>query len=297
MLMTLFYHLMNNNIFYNYNLYILLYMKTKLSIVRQLLKKPIKETYEETPHIQVKGANYTQQADLLYLTNDKGYKYALVVVDLGSRLTDVIPLKSHSATSVKNAFIKLYNNGILKLPQRIELDSGSEFKGITKKFFESNNVEIRYAKTGRSRQQALAERRNQTIGDEIFARQIEREIKTNKPNKQWLKDLPEIIKLMNEHYEIKDKNFEILADAPIITKRNNQLLMRGDIVRIILDKPETYFGTKLQGSFRSADIRWSVKTYKIDRVLLRQGYPPMYIVEGLPTVPYTRGQLQLIESF
>ncbi len=272
-------------------------MKTKLSIVRQLLKKPIKETYEETPHIQVKGANYTQQADLLYLTNDKGYKYALVVVDLGSRLTDVIPLKSHSATSVKNAFIKLYNNGILKLPQRIELDSGSEFKGITKKFFESNNVEIRYAKTGRSRQQALAERRNQTIGDEIFARQIEREIKTNKPNKQWLKDLPEIIKLMNEHYEIKDKNFEILADAPIITKRNNQLLMRGDIVRIILDKPETYFGTKLQGSFRSADIRWSVKTYKIDRVLLRQGYPPMYIVEGLPTVPYTRGQLQLIESF
>jgi len=269
-------------------------MKNHLSVVKQLLKKPIKETYEETPHIQVDEANIVHQSDILYLPSDRGFKYALVVVDLGSRLTDAQPLKTHSALAIKNAFIKIYSRGIIKMPQRIETDPGSEFKGVTKKYFEDNDVYIRYGKTGRSRQQALVERRNQTIGDIIFINQLIKEIETNKVNKQWVKDLPDIIDMINERYEVNPKKLKQSMNKPIITKRNNNLLDIGDEVRIILDKPEDYFGNKLSNGFRSNDIRWSVKTYFIDRVLLRPNYPPMYIVKSLPHVAYTRGQLQKI---
>lgn len=271
-------------------------MKTTLTIAEQLLKKPIKETKEETPHIQVQGANIVHQADILYLPSDRGFKYALVVVDLGSRLTDAIPLRNHSAVAVRNAFKKVYEeHNILKMPKRMEVDPGAEFKGVTKTYLTDNGVVIRYGKAGRSRQQALAERRNQTIGDEIFKRQIEREIKTDKVNKQWIKDLPEIIEDLNERYEVT--KFKPLSNEPIITKRTKQLLMRGDRVRVLLDEPHDYFGKKLHGRFRSADIRWSPMIYEIERVLLRPSYPPMYLVKGLPHTPYTRGQLQVVEAF
>ena len=46
---------------------------------------------------------YIYQADLLFLPNDEGYKYALVVVDIGSGLCDAEPLKSKKTTEVKSA--------------------------------------------------------------------------------------------------------------------------------------------------------------------------------------------------
>ena len=269
-------------------------MKNKLSVARQLVKRPIKENKLETPHIQISEPNIVQQADILYLPSDHGFKYALVVVDLGSRLTDVIPLKSRTAAAIKKAFEKVYSGDILRIPKKIEVDNGAEFKGVTKEYFDSKDVQVRYGKVGRSRQQALAERRNQIIGNEILFNQLVREVETNKINKQWIKDLPEIKKKINDKYKVHTSRFHPLSDEPIITKRNKDLLVAGDQVRIILDKPQDYFGKKLTGRFRSADIRWSPKIYEIDRVLLRPGYPPGYIVKGLPHVYYTRGQLQLL---
>ena len=38
--------------------------------------------------------NAIQQADLLYLSDDTGFKYPLVVIDLGSRLMDAEALKN-----------------------------------------------------------------------------------------------------------------------------------------------------------------------------------------------------------
>jgi hypothetical protein len=264
-------------------------MKT---IVDQLLTKPKKDNYEETPHIQVDGKNIVHQADILYLPNDKGYKYCLVVVDLGSRLTDAEPLKSLSSGSVTEAFKKIYSTkgrNILKIPERLEVDPGSEFKGSTSKFFESKSTYLRYGKPGRSRMQSLVENRNQVIGNYLLKKQIEKEIQTNKVNTEWLKNLPQILKLMNKRYEVK--KFKPISNIPIITKRNHEILMEGDKVRIILDKPVDYFGKKLPGRFRSADIRYSPKIHTIETVLLRSGYPPMYIVNDFPHVPYTKSQL------
>ena len=235
-----------------------------------------------------------QQADLLFLPNDKGFKYLLVVVDLGSRLTDATPLRTKSASAILNGFKKIYEkNKVLGFPKRIEVDDGGEFKSVVKNWFVSKDVYVRYGKAGRSQQQALAERRNQEIQREIFIRQLIKEIETNKVSKLWIKYLDEILDDMNERYELK-KQPKPKYDVPIITKNNKDLLMKGDKVRIMIDKPVDYFGNKLSGNFRTGDIRWSPKLYAIDKVLLRPNYPPLYLVDGLSHTTYTRGQLKKI---
>ena len=125
-----------------------------------------------------------------------------VVVDIASRLTDAIPLKYKNTTSILNAFKKIYlKNNILKIPKRLDVDNGSEFKGMTKKWLNENGVFVRYGKAGRSRQQALAERRNQEIGEEILFNQLVKEIETNKVSKLWIHMIPDILSRLNKIHE------------------------------------------------------------------------------------------------
>ena len=73
--------------------------------------------------------NQIHQADLLYLPIDDGYMYGLTVVDTGSRLTDCEPIRDKKAITVLNAIKKIYDRGILKIPEvSLEVDAGSEFK-------------------------------------------------------------------------------------------------------------------------------------------------------------------------
>ena len=76
--------------------------------LENLFKRPKKDSKINEPHFQLIKHNYIDQADILFLPNDNGYKYLLVVVDIGSRLTDVEPLKEKSASEVKKAFEKIY---------------------------------------------------------------------------------------------------------------------------------------------------------------------------------------------
>jgi len=263
--------------------------------VLQLTKIPTKDKGDEVPHIQVTKPNTIQQCDLLFLPNDKGFQYLLVVVDCGSRLTDAIPLRTKTALSVLNAFKKIYEkNKILKLPYRMDSDSGSEFKGVVKKWLNENGVYIRYGKPDRSQQQALAEKRNQEIGTEILLRQLEKEILTNKVSKQWISYLPDILEDLNKKHKRKNQP-KPKYDAPILVKQKTKGYIKGDRVRVIVDKPINYFGKKLTGNFRSADIRWSPTIYQIDKVLMRPNYPIMYLVKGLPNTPYTYNQLQKVD--
>ena len=87
-----------------YQLYDLANIKNKKFLEKQelhnLYKKPKKDKGVNMPHIHSNEINTVQQADILYLPNDNGYKYCLVVVDIGSRLTDAVPLKNKSAEDV-----------------------------------------------------------------------------------------------------------------------------------------------------------------------------------------------------
>jgi hypothetical protein len=81
-------------------------------------------------------------------------------------------------------------------------------------------------------------------------------------------------------------------------KSNQKLLGIRTHVRLLLDHPkEVYNQKRLGGKFRSGDIRWTEKNYKIKDVLLRPGFPPMYTVDDGTTVQRTRQQLQEMPHF
>lgn len=268
--------------------------RNSYKLAKELTKTPKKDKGVDEPHIQGGKDNFIHQADILYLPSDRGFKYLLVVVDIASRLTDAIPLKNKTATSTLNAFKKIYSNDrVLSMPKRLDCDSGTEFKGKTKEWLNENSVYIRYGKKGRSQQQALAERRNQEIAEEILIHQLEKEIETNKINKSWISILPDILQRLNRIHKV-NSTIDTKAYDPLFKKKINDGFVKGDKVRIVLDEPHDYFGKKLHGNFRTGDIRFSTKIYVIDKVLIRPNYPVMYIVKGLEHVPYTYNQLQRV---
>jgi len=76
-------------------------MHSTINLAMALMRRPMKDTKLNAPMIDPSILQHsTHQADLLFLPHDRGYKYALVVVDLGSRLVDAAPLKSKKADEV-----------------------------------------------------------------------------------------------------------------------------------------------------------------------------------------------------
>jgi hypothetical protein len=106
--------------------------KKDVFYVDQLLKKPVKDkknksTFPSTLY----EPNFIHQIDLLFLPYDEYNKdrYALVVIDMSTRLIDAQPIKTKDSKSVVEAITKIYKRGLLKQPSQIDSDSGSEFKG------------------------------------------------------------------------------------------------------------------------------------------------------------------------
>lgn len=270
--------------------------------VRELYEIPKKDKGEEIPSTKRSGADpgLIYQADTLYMPADKGFKYLLVVVDAINGITDAEPMKERDGSTVEKAFKKIFSRNRLKMPRyEIQMDQGAEFKNKRiEKYFEDNNVGIKWGKVDRSRQQALVESRNKTIATSLFQKQTEQEVKTLKKNTKWVADLDKVLDGINEYQEIKFKNDqkETLRKDPYLPK-GTIVLPVGTKVRTILDKPRGVLGEKLKGyHFRSTDIRWDPKVKTITNIILNPAQPVLYQVDDDNSVAYTFNQLQVVKS-
>lgn len=266
-----------------------------------LYKRPKKDTKTNTPHFdQTYGKDVDHQADLLFMPEDQGYNYALVVTDIATRLSDAVPLKGKSSKEVLAAFKKIYKRGILKLPENVYMDSGSEFHKEVKKYFDNEDVTIKFGKPGRHRQMSVVERTNQYIAKAAFMRMHAQEILTGEVSKEWIEDLPKFIKAINKKRGKK-------PPKPATTMKCEgdacNILSLGTKVRVNLDYPIDYTsGNKLHGKFRITDIRWNPIIKTIKNILLLPGRPPLYLVNKDNSdkidnsVAYTKNQLQVVSS-
>ena len=266
-------------------------------VINELMKQPLQEGRYDIPKFQNFVKNNCHQADILFLPSDRSYKYLLVLVDISTRLIDAEQLKDKNASSVVKAFKKIYNRNILDFPTNINCDSGTEFHGETKKYFDDLNINIRYADVNRHRQQGIVERVNQSIGKIIFMMQSHQELQTKKQCKVWVKFIRQIINDLNEDSNNKNKTqTKEISTVPIITENNKNILNINDKVRVKLDHPiDVYNKKKLGGNFRATDIKWTINVYKIKEVLLRPGFPPLYLTTKSKTTQYTTQQLQVIK--
>lgn len=269
-----------------------------------LFKHPKKDVGFAMPRFQSFEPNLIHQADLLFLPYDNKYRYSLVVIDNFSKKVAAEPLKSKKGEEVRDAFKKIYSKGVLEQPRKIEVDAGSEFKGAVKKYFDNQKVDIRTALPGRHRQQALVERANQTIGTALMKRMTAQEILTGEPAGHWVSDLPIIVDAMNKRSAISAKKKKPEPTQPIAEKDSKDLLEIGTKVRVALDQPKDVTNGKiLHGRFRAGDTKFAMKVRIIRQILIKPGFPPMYLLDGssgpdndFQPVSYTRNQLQVVPS-
>lgn len=264
--------------------------------LNQLYKKPIPETAKYMPVSQVFTKDTYYQADCLYMPEDKGFKYMLVCIDMFDGSLDAEPIKEVNSTHVINAFRQIFKRKYLNYPSFITFDKGNEFKGEDIiNYFKSNGVNVKYALTGRSRQLANVERANQKLGSILFKRMTSQELLTGETDKHWVDDLKLLIEVLNENKK-KPLTKEI-SPFPIVDKYSGNLLSIGQNVRLQLDYPiNTTNNARLNGKFRSSDIRWTPKTYKVSEVLLKPGFPPMYLTNSGDNVARTKNQLSKVSK-
>ena len=267
-------------------------------VIDKLFQVPKKEKGVEQAHFQKYKPNMFQQADLLFLPSDAGFKYLLTCVDVGSHFIDMEPLKDKSNSTIVKAFRKIYQRNILDLPKVICFDSGSEFKGTVAKWFIDQGIRVTVAKPGRHRQQAMIERNNQIIGKELFKNMLEEEVATGIPNSEWTDDIADVKEKINLRAE--ERQDELPEDEYSFTKWSGKVWAIGTKVRVALDGPIDQVTKKpLIGKFRSHDIRWNLKPRTIKQVIIEPYQPPLYLLDTDDgdtdrTIAYTKGQLQKI---
>lgn len=328
--------------------------KGKLSnteFIKTLMRPPKKKGYLEPMIAPTNKNNYKHMADLIYLSydeerdkreNKKTYKYALVIVDVGSRIVDARPLKTKKSNEVVKAFKSIYNGKYLKQPvSEIRTDQGSEFKGKFKEYVQRIDVKHSVSMVGHHAQNTLAERYNQLIANALYHKQNVNEYETGEPNVDWIDDLKNVIALINKyvqkdiHKKMNKKieeympegniresgaeyNYDIKDDKIINMKKSNKheskpsikcdkldchILKEGTKVRPALLRPHNVFNNKPMKTtserFRSTDIRFDPREYKIIQVLLNPFQPPMYRIQRIqdsfvPKRAYARNKLMLI---
>ena len=240
------------------------------------------------------------QADILYLPDDKGYKFCLVVCDVATSLMDAIPLKKIDSNTVLKAILEIYKRGPLKMPTELITDQGSEFKGPFVKYFTDNKVYVKNAIAGRHQQVACVEKKNQILGKVLHMLMYSRESLTGTISREWVDDLKDIVKRINERY-----GHEPFTEKELLERDNplnipQKVLPIGTKVRIALDEPRDIIGNKLHGKFRSSDVRWTTEIYHITNFIIDPFEPILYQVDK-PTkknerVAYTRQRLQVVKD-
>ena len=261
--------------------------------LKSLYQIPKREVRHEMPHYQIFKDGY-QQADLLFMPMDNKMNYCLVVVDIHSRKCDAEPITTKSADTVVKAFEKIYKRKILKLPKMITFDSGSEFKGDCRRYFEEQDITVKYAQTNRHRQNALVEAKNKMIGSTLHKLMALLELKTNKESRKWVQYLPDLITEINK--ALPPPIDTQLSDEPFSNSSNEDIISIGSRVRTKLDYPINIVNEKrLHGVFRASDIRWSREVKTIENIIIKPGFPVMYKIND-EKFNRTRNEIQVVEE-
>ena len=247
------------------------------------------------PTSQIFEKDVYYQGDTLFMPEDNKFKYMVVICDMYDGTLDAEPITEVNNSEALRAIKEIFKRNYLNFPVFITFDRGNEFKGDDIiNYFRKNGTNVKYALTGRHRQLANVERANQKIGTILFKRMASQELLTGEPNKTWVEDLKPLIKVLNEQPKrTLDKE---IFDLPIVDEYTGKLLKIGQKVRVLLDYPINNTNhARLNGVFRSTDIRWSPEIYRITEVLLKPGQVPLYLTDKDDNVGRTKNQLSPVK--
>jgi hypothetical protein len=269
--------------------------------VYNIYKKPTKDKKGETPRTYNFSDNDTHQMDVLYMPSDRGYKYCVVIADIGTHKTDAEPIKNVNSSTVLKAVQKIYNRGILEQPKKIITDSGKEFQGDFSKHYTNEEVNLKKALPGRHRQVGLVEKYNGILARVLFMRMASEELMTGKRSAKWVSDLKIVVDAMNKRYGHNTQTeTQLLKKFNPYEQLKQNLIPIGTVVRVQLDEPKNITGEKLHGKFRATDHRWSLEKYKVIDWIFDPIEPVLYVIDKKlkpnEKVAYSKNQLQIVKE-
>lgn len=267
------------------------------NVVKKLMKSYIKDSEREGHYRGSTLKNGHQQCDILYMPDDNGYKYALIIVDIATRSVDAKAIKSLKSNDVIQAFKDIYKGPYLKQPiYMIQSDRGTEFTNKKiEEYFHNLGIVHKLSKTGRHRQTAIVESMNKIIGVSLFEIQHKYEIATGKQDKRWVNNLKDVIEVLNEAYQKKPEKSNITM--PVVNNKDDKILLdEGTVVRVPNEYPKDVNNDKIYTKFRATDLKFDKTKRKIEGVALIGNQPPFYKIENIPNTYYTKNQLQIVDK-
>jgi hypothetical protein len=210
-------------------------------LIDKKLRQPLRDRGNSAAFIDVHAKGSIYQADLIRLPEDRGYNYALVVVDTYDRSMDAEPMKSTKSKECVQAMKKIFKRKYLDPPiLMMQVDNGSEFKASFRTYITTDlQIILKYGKPYRSRQQALVERYNWTISRAIARYQLVKEEVTGEPSTEWVDYLPTIVKVLNQEL-VRENPMRNKNKGPVCraSKGDCELLNKGDKVRVMCPTTE-----------------------------------------------------------
>ena len=263
--------------------------------------KPIREKvkYDSVKENTLYGVpDFNFMADTLHLPETKeGFRFLLVIVDLGTNEFDIEPLKGNSKSTITDiealkAMETIFKRKWLKKPEgSIRVDSGNEFKGAFQKYCYDNNILIRRALPGRHKQLANIDALCNQLGRLFNGYMNHKEQQTRRVYKEWTDILETVREDLNNIRKVKKHitPFEVPLSHVVLTDNKYKV---GDKVFRKLEKPKDALGKNQPTSnFRTGDFRYELKPREIIRVL---PYPTQfrYLLQGVKNCSYTEAELK-----
>ena len=159
----------------------------------------------------VRGLDDQWQIDLISIYHIEQYnnnvKYILACIDCFSRYAFVQGLSRKTAEITLQGFKKILSRTKRK-PRLIQLDEGSEFKGVFKKFLQDNG--IKSFSTSQDTKCAIVERFNRTLQDKIY------KYMTAKNSLRYIDVLQDIV------YGYNHSIHRTLGIAPVAVNKGNE---------------------------------------------------------------------------
>lgn len=166
------------------------------SIKRDLINEihaPVRRNFPRRKVI-IKGLQDLFQADLVemipYSTENKGYKYILVVINTFSKFAWTKPLKTKTGSEVSEQMNKIFLEKKQNIPKNLQTDMGKEFYSAP---FQSlmKRYGINHYSTYSNLKSSIVERLNRTLKERIW-----KEFSMH-GNYRWLDLLSEVVKTYN----------------------------------------------------------------------------------------------------
>jgi hypothetical protein len=167
--------------------------------LKTLMKRPSKKSKLHN-HFNISRPMEMLQMDLLFLPEDKGFNYALTVVDCASRYKAARAIRTKTSAEVIENFIDIYENDKnIRKPEKLNLDKGGEFKSEDMRIFCKNNG-IKLIFNEPSNHLAFVENFNKELAKKLFPYQHKKELESGIENSEWVSNLKAAVKFLNNRY-------------------------------------------------------------------------------------------------